>query len=123
VWTHEIRISREEFLQAYSVFSSVVERKTTTPFGNFLLDAPEIQLIYVRRTWSSPVGHAGEETYMGCHYLAARQTFDIVRELPGRAMPISAQRAHWAELTGRRSYFRIPGLQEKNFPRFHPLKR
>jgi len=122
----EIRISREEFLQGLQRIQSVVERKTTTPIlANFLLDARGNQLTYVATDLELTCkGMMATETiHEGVITLPARQTFDIVRELPGGAMlDLRINEQHWAELTAGRSYFRIPGLPGEDFPPFPPFE-
>ena len=122
----EIRISREEFLQGLQRIQSVVERKTTTPIlANFLLDARGNQLTYVATDLELTCkGMMATETIReGITTLPARQTFDIVRELPGGAMlDLRINEQHWAELTAGRSYFRIPGLPGEDFPPFPPFE-
>ena len=122
----EIRISREEFLQGLQRIQSVVERKTTTPIlANFLLDARGNQLTYVATDLELTCkGMMATETiHEGVITLPARQTFDIVRELPGGTMlDLRINEQHWAELTAGRSYFRIPGLPGEDFPPFPPFE-
>jgi hypothetical protein len=85
----QIRISREEFLQGLQRIQSVVERKTTTPIlANFLLEARGNQLTYVATDLELTCkGMMVTETiHEGVITLPARQTFDIVRELPTGTM-------------------------------------
>jgi DNA polymerase III subunit beta len=122
----EIRISREEFLQGLQRIQSVVERKTTTPIlANFLLDARGNQLTYVATDLELTCkGMMATETiHEGVITLPARQTFDIVRELPsGTMIELRVSEQHWAELTAGRSFFRIPGLPGEDFPPFPPFE-
>jgi DNA polymerase III subunit beta len=122
----EIRIPREEFLQGLQRIQSVVERKTTTPIlANFLLEARGQELMYVatdleltcKGTLTAEVGREGVIT------LPARQTFDIVRELPSGAMiELRVGEQHWVEVTAARSFFRVPGLPGEDFPPFPPFE-
>src|SRR5262245_40800297 len=122
----EIRISREEFLHGLQRIQSVVERKTTTPIlANFLLDARGNQLTYVATDLELTCKGimATETVHEGMITLPARQTFDIIRELPGGTMlELRVNEQHWAELTASRSYFRIPSLPGEDFPPFPPFE-
>jgi DNA polymerase-3 subunit beta len=122
----EIRIGREEFLQGLQRIQSVVERKTTTPIlANFLLEARGDSLTYVatdleltcKGTMAATIEREGVIT------LPARQTFDIVRELPSGAMiTLRVGEQHWVEVTAGRSFFRLPGLPGEDFPPFPPFE-
>jgi DNA polymerase-3 subunit beta len=122
----EIRIAREEFLQGLQRIQSVVERKTTTPIlANFLLEARGNGLTYVatdleltcKGTMDAEVLREGVTT------LPARQTFDIVRELPGGTpVELRVGEQHWVEVTAARSFFRIPALPGEDFPPFPPFE-
>jgi DNA polymerase III subunit beta len=122
----EIRISREEFLHGLQRIQSVVERKTTTPIlANFLLDARGHQLTYVATDLELTCkGMMATETiHEWVITLPARQTFDIVRDLPGGTMiELRVGEQNWAELTAGRSFFRIPGLPGEDFPPFPPFE-
>jgi len=122
----QIRIGREEFLQGLQRIQSVVERKTTAPIlANFLLDAHGNQLTYVATDLELTCkGIMTTETIQeGVITLPARQTFDIVRELPGATMiELRVSEQNWAELTTGRSFFRIPGLPGEDFPPFPPFE-
>jgi DNA polymerase III subunit beta len=122
----EIRIAREEFLQGLQRIQSVVERKTTTPIlANFLLEARANELTYVatdleltcKGTMATEVMREGVIT------LPARQTFDIVRELPGgTTIELRVNEHNWIEVTAGRSFFRIPALPGEDFPPFPPFE-
>jgi DNA polymerase-3 subunit beta len=59
----------------------------------------------------------------GAITLPARQTFDIVRELPsGSMISLRVGEQHWIEATAGRSFFRIPGLPGEDFPPFPPFE-
>jgi DNA polymerase-3 subunit beta len=122
----EIRIAREEFLQGLQRIQSVVERKTTTPIlANFLLEARGNELTYVatdleltcKGTMATEVMREGVIT------LPARQTFDIVRELPsGTTIELRVNEQNWVEVTAGRSFFRVPALPGEDFPPFPPFE-
>jgi DNA polymerase-3 subunit beta len=122
----EIRIAREEFLQGLQRIQSVVERKTTTPIlANFLLEARGNELTYIatdleltcKGTMAAEVPREGGIT------LPARQTFDIVRELPaGMTIELRVGEQNWVEVTAARSFFRIPALPAEDFPPFPPFE-
>ena len=122
----EIRIAREEFLHGLQRIQSVVERKTTTPIlANFLLEARGNELTYVatdleltcKGTMATEVMREGVIT------LPARQTFDIVRELPGgTSIELRLNEHNWVEVTAARSFFRIPALPGEDFPPFPPFE-
>jgi DNA polymerase-3 subunit beta len=122
----EIRIVREEFLQGLQRIQSIVERKTTTPIlANFLLEAHGDGLTYVATdlelTCKGIMTATVEEE--GVITLPARQTFDIVRELPTAALlTLRVGEQHWVEGTAGRSFFRIPGLPGEDFPPFPPFE-
>jgi DNA polymerase-3 subunit beta len=122
----EIQIGREEFLQGLQRIQSVVERKTTTPIlANFLLQAQGNQLTYVATDLELTCkGILATNTVReGVITLPARQTFDIVRELPtGTMIELRVGEQNWAELTAGRSFFRIPGLPGEDFPPFPPFE-
>jgi DNA polymerase-3 subunit beta len=122
----EIQISREEFLQGLQRIQSVVERKTTTPIlANFLLEARGNQLTYVATDLELTCkGIMTTNTVReGVITLPARQTFDIVRELPGTTtIKLRVGEQNWVELTAGRSFFRIPGLPGEDFPPFPPFE-
>jgi DNA polymerase-3 subunit beta len=126
----EIRIAREDFLQGLQRIQSVVERKTTTPIlANFLLEArndtPASALTYVATDLELTCKGtmAGEVIRGGVITLPARQTFDIVRELPGGTMiDLRVGEHHWVEVTAARSFFRIPALPGEDFPPFPPFE-
>jgi DNA polymerase-3 subunit beta len=122
----EIRIGREEFLQGLQRIQSVVERKTTTPIlANFLLEARDATLTYVATDLELTCKGvmAAEIIQEGAITLPARQTFDIVRELPGgTSMSVRVGEQHWVEITAGRSFFRIPGLPGEDFPPFPPFE-
>jgi DNA polymerase-3 subunit beta len=122
----EIRISREQFLQGLQRIQSVVERKTTTPIlANFLLEARGNQLTYVATDLELTCKGmmTADAVSEGVITLPARQTFDIVRELPGGTMiELHVGEQNWVELTAGRSFFRIPGLPGEDFPPFPPFE-
>lgn len=126
----EIRIAREHFLQGLQRIQSVVERKTTTPIlANFLLEArndvPASALTFVATDLELTCKGtmAGEVIRSGVITLPARQTFDIVRELPAGAMiDLRVGEHNWVEVTAARSFFRIPALPGEDFPPFPPFE-
>jgi DNA polymerase-3 subunit beta len=122
----EIQIGREEFLQGLQRIQSVVERKTTTPIlANFLLEARDGRLTYVATDLELTCKGmlATEVIHEGIVTLPARQTFDIVRELPtGTMLALRVGEQNWTEITAGRSFFRIPGLPGEDFPPFPPFE-
>lgn len=126
----EIRIVREDFLQGLQRIQSVVERKTTTPIlANFLLEArgdgQASPLTYVATDLELTCKGTmvGEIIREGVITLPARQTFDIVREVPGGTMiELRVGEHHWVEVTAARSFFRIPALPGEDFPPFPPFE-
>jgi DNA polymerase-3 subunit beta len=122
----ELRIAREEFLQGLQRIQSVVERKTTTPIlANFLLEARGHELTYVATDLELTCKGtmAAEVMREGVITLPARQTFDIVRELPaGTSIELRVNEHNWVEVTAARSFFRIPALPGEDFPPFPPFE-
>ncbi|MBI3328980.1 MAG: DNA polymerase III subunit beta [Nitrospinae bacterium] len=122
----EIRISREELLEGLQRIQSVVERKTTTPIlANFLLEARGGELTYVatdleltfKGIMAAEVGREGVIT------LPARETFDIVRELPvGATLELRVTEQQRVEITAGRAFFRVAGLPGEDFPPFPPFE-
>jgi DNA polymerase III subunit beta len=126
----EIRIGREQFLQGLQRIQSVVERKTTTPIlANFLLEArgdtgaPALTYVATDLELTCKGVLAAEVVREGVITLPARQTFDIVRELPnGTMVELRVGEQNWVEVTAGRSFFRIPGLPGEDFPPFPPFE-
>lgn len=122
----EIRITREEFLQALQRMQSVVERKTTTPIlANFMLEARGSDITYVATDLELTLKGTmiGEVVRDGVITLPARQTFDIVRELPtGCTIELRVDEQNRVELTAGRAFFRMPGLPGEDFPPFPPFE-
>ena len=122
----EIRIGREEFLRGLQRIQSVVERKTTTPIlANFLLEARGDGVTYVATDLELTCKGmmAADIEREGVITLPARQTFDIVRELPsGTTIGLRVGEQQWIEATAGRSFFRIPGLPGEDFPPFPPFE-
>lgn len=122
----EIKIGREQFLSGLQRIQSIVERKTTTPvLAHFLLEARGSQVTYVATdlelTFKGTM--AAEVVQEGAITLPARQTFDIVRELEGRAtIELRAGEQGRIELTAGRAFFRVPGLPAEDFPPFPPFE-
>jgi DNA polymerase-3 subunit beta len=129
----EIRISREAFLQGLHRIQSVVERKTTTPIlANFLLEARATGVTDM----GSGVTYVATDLELTCKgilpaeivqegviTLPARQTFDIVRELPaGATIELRVVEQHRVEITAGRAFFRVPGLPGEDFPPFPPFE-
>jgi DNA polymerase-3 subunit beta len=122
----DIRIGREQFLQGLQRIQSVVERKTTTPIlANFLLEARGTDLTYVATDLELTCKGvlAADVVGEGVITLPARQTFDIVRELPsGTMIELHVGEQNWVELRAGRSFFRVPGLPGEDFPPFPPFE-
>ncbi|MGH8059959.1 MAG: DNA polymerase III subunit beta [Candidatus Entotheonellia bacterium] len=129
----EIRINREIFLQGLHRVQSIVERKTTTPIlANFLLEAragsagdSESTVTYVATDLELTCKGVipAEVVHEGVITLPARQTFDIVRELPGGVMiELRVVEQNRVELRAGRAFFRIPGLPGEDFPPFPPFE-
>jgi len=129
----EIRIGREAFLQGLHRVQSIVERKTTTPIlANFLLEARaggaadvESAVTYVATDLELTCKGVipAEVVHDGVITLPARQTFDIVRELPAGAMiELRVGEQNRVEIRAGRAFFRVPGLPGEDFPPFPPFE-
>ncbi len=116
----EIHITREDFLKELQRIQSIVERRNTTPIlTNFLLEATADE-VSISAT-DLELGFRGtlhaQTIVPGSLALAARQTYDIVRELfPESEIVLTTPEQNWAQLTAGRAIFKIPSLRGEDFP-------
>ncbi|RMF93067.1 MAG: DNA polymerase III subunit beta, partial [Nitrospinota bacterium] len=116
----EITITREDFLKGLHRIQSIVERRNTTPIlTHFLLEATaeEVRISATDLELGFRGTLAAETITPGSLALAARQTYDIVRELSSETpITLTALENNWVQLTADRAVFKIPSLRGDDFP-------
>jgi DNA polymerase-3 subunit beta len=115
----ELKVGREELVQALYLTQGVVERRNTLPIlANVLLQADDGTLavtatdleVGVRRRCPATVKKRGDVT------VAARKLYEIAREIPDESLTIRSSGSGLVEIQGGRSRFRVVSLEAKDFP-------
>jgi DNA polymerase-3 subunit beta len=117
----KLSIQRDRFLEGLQTVQSVVSTRTTLPIlSNVLLKAADgmLQLSTtdldtgIRTQVEAEVEKAGSIT------LPARKLFSIIRELPAAEISVEVDSKLNTVIRSGKSYFKIMGLPEDDFPPF-----
>ncbi len=121
----QIEAKRENFLGALYWAQSIVERRNTMPIlANVLIESSKGD-IRVTAT-DLEIGIRGRldgiVSYEGMVSVNARKLYEIVREAPEEIIQMKRLENEWVEIKSGRSFFKIVGMDAREFPQFPNFK-
>ncbi|MEO0454659.1 MAG: DNA polymerase III subunit beta, partial [Verrucomicrobiota bacterium] len=117
----KLSIQRDKFLEGLSTVQSVVSTRTTLPIlANVLLVAEEGQLSLSTTDLDTGIQTSveAEVEKPGSITLPARKLFSIIRELSVTDIHLEVDAKNNTEIRSGKSFFKIMGLPEEDFPPF-----
>lgn len=115
----EFKISKEEFVKGLYRTQSVAEKKGTMPILlNVLIEAQNsgISITATDLEIGLKGTHPAEVTQEGKTTISAKKLYEVIKELPEKAISLRLKENHWVEIKSGRSTFNIMGLSAESFP-------
>ncbi|MEW5855340.1 MAG: DNA polymerase III subunit beta [Myxococcota bacterium] len=117
----ELRIAKEELARAVGSAQGIVPRKSTMPIlSNILVDARaggELVLSATDLDVSVRIDSRADVSRPGAVTVAAKNIYDIVKNLPGPDVTLRRLDNHYVEVTSGRVQYRIVGMASEEFPK------
>lgn len=117
----EIRINRDAFLKGLYLAQGVADRKGPSPtIANVLVrtEGPEAVLCAATDLRTSVVSEiAATVEQEGGISVAAKQLYEIVRNLPDREVHVRKTDNNWTEIKSGRSQYKLVGMPARDFPK------
>ncbi len=115
----EFTASKDDLLRELGLIQGIVERKNTIPvLANVLIEAQgsRVELVATDLDVGLRSRVPAEVTDEGALTLSAKKLYEIVRAVPEASIRVKELENHWASVTAGRSYFKMVGLSNNEFP-------
>lgn len=115
----EFRITKNELLKSLGRIQAIVEKRNTMPIlANTLIEADAERItisatdldVGIRGSYPATVTKKGSVT------VSAKKLYEVVRELPDKAIHVSRKENNWVEITCAKIVFRLVGLPPEEYP-------
>jgi len=117
----ELRIAKDELARAVGSAQGIVPKKSTMPIlSNILLDARqggEFVLAATDLDVSVKIDSRADVSRPGSVTVAAKNIYDIVKNLPGPTVQLKKLDNHYVEVVSGRVQYRIVGMAAEEFPK------
>lgn len=117
----ELRIAKEDLARAVGAAQGIVPKKSTMPIlSNILVDARaggELILSATDLDVAVRIDARADVSRPGIVTVAARNIYDIVKNLPGPTVSLKKLDNHYVEVHSGRAQFRIVGMAADEYPK------